>query len=330
MRALLLLFASFLAIVLPGAARAMLPESGWYWNPAESGRGFNIEVQDDKLFFAAFVYAPDGTAVWYFSGDRMSSDRTYTAPLYQTFGGQCIGCSYPGSPGLIQKGNVSITFTTPESAVITALGVSMTVQRHDFSTTNLFNPAALYGEWSTTEGDPVLPVYFGDRLIFNQPYTGSTGLLYAAGYRTGNSARDALGRCESRNLCVIAFSYSSTSDEYYTLQFHGFGRMEGILRIVPRGASPPTTGGMYFLAHRTKSKAYVQGFSAPAMSKSAGEADLEPIAAAKQRLQATPSERAKALDESFAKAGAAALQHEVAAELARRRAEIAPVAAQGD
>ena len=26
------------------------PENGWWWNPAQSGRGFSIEVQGDTMF----------------------------------------------------------------------------------------------------------------------------------------------------------------------------------------------------------------------------------------------------------------------------------------
>lgn len=322
MRAFLRALVVIAAIVAPGASRAMLPDSGWYWNPAESGRGFNIEVQDDKLFAAVFAYAPDGTAAWYVTGGRMSSDRGYTGPIYQTSGGQCIGCIYAGSPNLVPRGNVTISFTSPESAVITMLGVSMSVQRHDFSETNLFNPAALFGEWSTTEGDPALPVYFGDRLIFNQTYTASDGYVYGTGYRTGNSARTTLGRCQNRGLCVVAFSFSSTSDEYYTFSFHGFSRMEGLLQVIPRGATPSPTAGFYFLANRTKSKAYVQGFNAPAMSKTlpgGDESAWQAIAALKSLAQGSPTARAKALAESLEAAGAGALQQEVAAELARLR-----------
>ena len=322
MRAFFVAIVVAVSIVLPGPARAMLPETGWYWNPAESGRGFNIEVQDDKLFAAIFAYEPDGTPAWYVTGGRMSTDRSYTGALYRTSGGQCIGCAYAGSPSLTPRGNITVTFTTPENAVVTALGVSMSVQRHDFSDTNLFNPGALYGEWSTTEGDPVLPIYFGDRLIFNQLYTASDGTLYGSGYRTGNSARTTLGRCQSRGLCVVAFSFSSTSDEYYTFSFHGFGRMEGLLQILPRGGTPSPTAGFYFLATRTKSKAYVQGFNAPAMSKAfadSNDATWEAIANAKAGMQDAQSDRAKALAESFKAAGAVALQQEVAAELARVR-----------
>ena len=80
--------------LMPGLGYAILPESGWYWNSAESGRGFNIEVQGDGLFLAAFVYRSDGSPVWYSAGGPMASDRNWSADLYETTGGQCLGCTY--------------------------------------------------------------------------------------------------------------------------------------------------------------------------------------------------------------------------------------------
>ena len=153
-------------------------------------------------------------------------------------------------------------------------------------------------------------------------YTAADGKLYASGSRTGASSRISLGRCENRGLCVVAFSFSSSSDEFYTFSFHGFGRMEGLLQIVSAGRAPTAGAGFYFLATRTKSKAYVQGFSAPAMSKDmplVDESAWDAIVNAKYRLQEAQSDRAKALAESFAAAGADELRREVAAELARLR-----------
>ena len=40
------------------------PGTGWYWNPAENGRGFAIERQGDVLFLAGFMYEVSGAQVW--------------------------------------------------------------------------------------------------------------------------------------------------------------------------------------------------------------------------------------------------------------------------
>ena len=43
-------------------------ESGWWWNPAEAGRGFFIDVREDALRIAACMYDDAGDPVWYAAG----------------------------------------------------------------------------------------------------------------------------------------------------------------------------------------------------------------------------------------------------------------------
>jgi hypothetical protein len=38
------------------APAATNPETGWWWNPAEGGRGFAIEVQGGTMYFAGYMY----------------------------------------------------------------------------------------------------------------------------------------------------------------------------------------------------------------------------------------------------------------------------------
>jgi hypothetical protein len=44
---------------------AKAPETGWWWNADESGRGFFLEVQGNTLFLAGFMYDTAGNAVWH-------------------------------------------------------------------------------------------------------------------------------------------------------------------------------------------------------------------------------------------------------------------------
>ena len=37
------------------------PQTGWWWNPVEGGRGYSIETQGNHIFFAAFTSAPEQT-----------------------------------------------------------------------------------------------------------------------------------------------------------------------------------------------------------------------------------------------------------------------------
>lgn len=249
-------------------ASAMLPDNGWYWNPAESGRGFNIEIQDNALFMSAFVYRPDGTAAWYVGGGPMSSDRAWSGDLYETANGQCIGCPHR-APDLILSGRASITFTSERTASISLLGGTVSVERQDWSGYGSLTHEALLGEWSTTEGDPAFPVYFADRITLSQTRTDSAG-AYASGNVTGISSRVAVGDYYSTLRAYNILVDSSTSYySFYAFTMNTLNRIEGLEWTYRKGESP-TGSGTYFVAHRTKSGARVRGMNAPGIAKTDG------------------------------------------------------------
>ena len=60
------------AFFVCGAANAIGPTIGgptvglWY-NPQETGRGFNIDLQGDTMIVTTFVYQQSGDPIWYLS-----------------------------------------------------------------------------------------------------------------------------------------------------------------------------------------------------------------------------------------------------------------------
>lgn len=266
---LALAFLVLVTLLAAAPARAMLPESGWYWNPNESGRGFNLEIQDNALFLAVFAYRPDGSAAWYVAGGPMATDRNWTAELFETAGGQCLGCAYRPA-ALYSMGTVSISFTDERSAVITLLGTSVGVVRQDWSNSGVASRDALLGEWSFTEGDPSFPVYYGDRVSLYSPQSGSSG-PYAGGARTGSSSRIAVGQYSSSTGTHAILVDSSTSYySFYVFTMNTFNRVQGLSWTYLKSASP-VGNGTYFLAHRTKSYTRVRGLNGPGVTKSAAE-----------------------------------------------------------
>src|SRR5438128_12072338 len=61
---------ALLALLCPRSSKAI--EGGWWWNPAESGRGFSIEVQGNTVFLAGYLYGQDGHATWVAASGAMS------------------------------------------------------------------------------------------------------------------------------------------------------------------------------------------------------------------------------------------------------------------
>lgn len=85
------------------------PATGWYWNPAESGRGFAIERQGDVLFLAGFMYEVSGAQVWYVSSPRKNSEGSYDGALIRYDGGQSISGAYRVPAGT-QVGTINLAF----------------------------------------------------------------------------------------------------------------------------------------------------------------------------------------------------------------------------
>lgn len=121
-------------IAFAGTAHAT-PESGWWWNPAEGGRGFTIEVQNGQMFMAGYMYDDTGRATWYASGPtKMVSDTMYQGQWQQYGGGQTLSGAYKSAnTANANAGYVSITFSSPTTAtMVMPNGVTIPLVRYTF------------------------------------------------------------------------------------------------------------------------------------------------------------------------------------------------------
>jgi subtilisin len=95
------------------------PENGWWWNPAESGTGYTIEIQGTQMFMATFLYRSDGSAVWYLANGSMTNDQTFVGTLTEYGGGQSLTGAYRPASAQQSVGTVTLQFTTTEAAQLT-------------------------------------------------------------------------------------------------------------------------------------------------------------------------------------------------------------------
>ncbi len=151
-------------LAFSASASAFTARTGHWNNPAESGTGYNIDIQDGVLVVTIFSYKPNGDSEWYISSGPMSaSQSTYTGSLLAVRGGQCISCAYTAPSSTINSGSIVITFTSETSATVLLPGGRMTTIRpfnFGFGTP----PQGLLGQWIyvKTVGD----VDFADRYYF--------------------------------------------------------------------------------------------------------------------------------------------------------------------
>ncbi|HWQ94135.1 MAG TPA: S8 family serine peptidase, partial [Gammaproteobacteria bacterium] len=96
------------------------PESGWWWNEAESGRGFAIEVQGNNLFMAGYMYDSSGNPIWYVSSGGMTFSNLYQGSWLQFANGQTLTGTYqPPSQPPANVGALTLQFTSATTAILT-------------------------------------------------------------------------------------------------------------------------------------------------------------------------------------------------------------------
>ncbi len=115
-------------------AKLGTPESGWYWNSNQSGRGYSIEIDNGRLFFAAYGYTSDGSSIWYTSTGAMTSDTAYSGSVEAFQNGQTLTGTYQAPTALGSIGTMTLTFSSPTVAILTLPGASpITITRYEIT-----------------------------------------------------------------------------------------------------------------------------------------------------------------------------------------------------
>jgi hypothetical protein len=122
----------------PGGSEAAqasgAPQTGWWWNANESGRGFAVEVQGGTLFFAGYMYDAVGNPVWYVATGAMGGTDSFQGDFAQYANGQTLTGSYQ-APVILNSdaGAITVQFTGTTSATLTLPnGNSIPLTKFDF------------------------------------------------------------------------------------------------------------------------------------------------------------------------------------------------------
>lgn len=138
-----------------GPALTTAPTKGWWWNPAQGGRGFALETRGGRFFFAGFLYAPDGRSYWTVANGPLGADgMSLSGALQEYGGGQTLTSAYVAPATRASPGSVSVTFANANQATLTWPGGTIPLQRYSFG--GLAAPQAGSPEtgwwWNAAEG----------------------------------------------------------------------------------------------------------------------------------------------------------------------------------
>jgi hypothetical protein len=170
------------------------PQTGYWWNPTEGGRGYTIEqnAASGNVFFATYLYTANGSSIWYAAGPAQMSGNTFSGPLLAYSGGQTLTGAYKAASQTSSPGNVSITFTDAQNASLTLPGVTMAITRYPIVTGGLsLTPTATQPQsgywWNPSEGGRGYTIEVQNNTAFVAAYmydSSGNPVWYAAGPAT--------------------------------------------------------------------------------------------------------------------------------------------------
>ena len=120
------------AVAQPGGGAAPLafaPATGLWWNPNESGTGYNIQVQHGVMVVTVYSYVPGGDPLWYLVVGTLANAGggvMATGTLDKFRGGQCASCTYQMPAIMGNDGSMTIAFTSPTAATVRLPGGRLT------------------------------------------------------------------------------------------------------------------------------------------------------------------------------------------------------------
>lgn len=204
---------------LSAVAAPASPQSGLWWSPSESGRGYTLDAQNEYMVVAFFGYDDSGKMQWYYAeGPLGCGGYCWSGVLYKFDNGQPLNGSWRANTITGNAGTISMAFTSRVTGTLTLpSGRQVAIQRFNHSAGS--PPQALLGQWSYTY--LIGSSWFVDVYALN-------AILGATSNGSGvvaNSARDVGFEFQTSGALagyVAGFHFSSTGavlDQYlYQLQ----------------------------------------------------------------------------------------------------------------
>lgn len=100
---------------------SVTPAVGLWWNSAESGTGYALDVKHGVLVVTGYSYGATGSPIWYLAAGPIVGN-VFSATLDKYVGGQCISCGYRAPVTNGNDGLMTITFSSPTSGTMTLPG----------------------------------------------------------------------------------------------------------------------------------------------------------------------------------------------------------------
>jgi YVTN family beta-propeller protein len=135
-------------------------ESGWWWNPAQGGRGYFIDSQSPLMYFGALMYDTSGRETWYVATGTIiptGAGCVLNSALQTYSGGQTLTGAYHPPTSSSSAGTATITFADATHATASLPGETIPLQRYTYADNGTQTPrgpadprTGIY--WNPSEG----------------------------------------------------------------------------------------------------------------------------------------------------------------------------------
>jgi hypothetical protein len=112
------------------------PQTGWWWNADQAGRGYFIEAQKDAVFVSFYMYGESGQATWYVASGHMISPTLFSGTLQEYAGGSSLTESFRAPNATASRGPITIQWLHsagfPQATLTMPNGAQVTLSRFRF------------------------------------------------------------------------------------------------------------------------------------------------------------------------------------------------------
>lgn len=118
---------------LVAAPASAAPASGWWWNPAEPGRLYAVELQGNEVALTIAAWDAAGRARWYETSVAALSNGAIDTTLFEPSGGATLAGTYraPGAP--LALGALRLSFSSDVAAQLTYAGRTTALEPYSFA-----------------------------------------------------------------------------------------------------------------------------------------------------------------------------------------------------
>lgn len=311
---LALLLAGF-TVFGPAAAQVLtqtfVPESGFYWNRDQPGRGYAIEVQDRLVFMTVYTYTEEANPalrepLWFSVTGTLAATGQgsgnviyrFTDELAFSEDGQCLGCSFTDPVTTATGRPVTLTFDGLTTGELLIDNEVIPIERFWYSASIQDAYLAMQGQWiivtdctapvnnNCYPSSPDVQPFEGDLLTLDR-VIGSGGNQTADGFRAGTALEVAGAFDETQNVFVIVVAETGNESVAYVIFGEDFGtdRFSGIAERFTPGSNL-TGDGFPMYGYRISDLSFAQTLSPGSKAATGHQAVTRSRAAAPVRGKA--------------------------------------------